>query len=117
MGTIIAILATDATDATDAMGATDAMDATGGMGTIIAIIAMDATHAPMRPTAGGIFFERNLRTKIISSNEEIFELLERLWGGRFAANIVIKCSTQVFLRVRFFGFSLQPPKCPENMFS
>ena len=28
--------------------------------------------SPMRPTAGGIFFERNLRTKIISSNEERF---------------------------------------------
>ena len=27
---------------------------------------------PMRPTAGGIFFERNLRTKYISSNEEKF---------------------------------------------
>ena len=29
-------------------------------------------HSPMRPTAGGIFFERNLQTKIISSNEETF---------------------------------------------
>ena len=32
----------------------------------------DAARNPMRPTAGGIFFERNLRTKIISSNEENF---------------------------------------------
>ena len=29
-------------------------------------------QVPMRPTTGGIFFERNLRTKIISSNEEKF---------------------------------------------
>ena len=52
-----------------------------------------------------------LRTK------KIFELFERLWGGCFAANVVLKCSTQLFLRVWFFRFSLQPPKCPENVFS
>ena len=49
--------------------------------------------------------------------KKILELFERLWGGRLAANIVIKCSTQVFLRVWLFGFSLQPPKRPENVFS
>ena len=31
-----------------------------------------AQRVTMRPTAGGIFFERNLRTEIISSNEEKF---------------------------------------------
>ena len=33
---------------------------------------LQVREVPMRPTTGGIFFERNLRTKIISSNEEKF---------------------------------------------
>ena len=75
------------------------------------------TFDPMRPTAGGIFFERNLRTKIFLRTKKTFELFERLWVGCFAENIVIICSTQLFVRVGFFRFSLQPPKCPESVFS
>ena len=47
-------------------------------------------------------FER----RFFLQTNKIFEPLERLPGGRFAANIVIKCSTKVLLRVWFFGFSL-----------
>ena len=35
-------------------------------------LVVNCSLSPMRPTAGGIFLERNLRTKTLSSNEEAF---------------------------------------------
>ena len=72
---------------------------------------------PRDPPLGVFSSNETFERRLFLRTKKFFELFERLWGGRFAANIVIKCSAQVFLRVWFFGFSLQPPKCPENVFS
>ena len=66
----------------------------------------------------GVFSSNEtFKRRLFLRTKKNFELFERLWGGCVAANIVMKCSTQLFLRVWFFQSSLQPPECPENVFS
>ena len=93
-------------------------------------LCMASLHPPF-PLSEHVMFFCNPRDPLLwvfSSNEtserrlflrtkKRFELFEHLCCGLLAAHIAIQCSTQVFLRVWFFGFSLQPPKCPENVFS
>ena len=87
-------------------------EATDSFASVLSNTCADPWNPPLGVFSSNETFERRFFLRM----EKSFELFERLCCGRFAANIAIKCSTQVFFRVWFFGFSLQPPKCPENVF-
>ena len=89
----------------------------GPLGSCLRLRQLRVLFCPRDPLRGVFSSNETFERRLFLQTKKFFELFERLWGGRFAANIAIQWSTQVFFRVWFFGFSLQPPKCPENVFS